>query len=183
MTSSTGKIIGIVLVVFIILMIAWPLKHLLFGPSAAISGFFDHWPFRSHRWDGDYWPIFGIAGLTIGALAIFALLIAVLVWVYRDAESRGMSGILWALIVFIGHLVGLVIYLIVRSDHPVRAPSPAGPPPASALPRHCPQCGKIADKNHAFCPYCGARREAVCPKCAKPVEKGWLACPACGEKL
>jgi len=183
MTSSTGKIFGIILLVFIILLIAWPVQHLLFSSGAPFSGIFDRWPFHSSRWDGDHWPFFGIVGLTIGGLALFALLIAVLVWVYRDAESRGMSGILWALIVFIGHIVGLIIYLIVRSDHPVRAPSPAGPSPVPGQPLNCRQCGKMVDRHHAFCPYCGARVEAVCPKCAKPVEKGWVACPACGEKL
>lgn len=183
MTSSTGKIIGIVLLVFIILIIAWPLQHLLFESSSPLSGLFHDWPFRFRHWNGGDWTFLGIAGLTLGGLALFALLIAVLVWVYRDAERRGMSGILWALIVFIGHLVGLVIYFIVRSDHPVRSPSPVGSPPAPPRPRLCPQCGKIADKNHAFCPFCGARIEAVCPKCAKPVETGWLACPSCGEKL
>lgn len=183
MTSSTGKIIGIVLLAFIILMLAWPLKMLFFAPSAAFSSLFHHGPARFEHWNGWHWSILGVTGLTLGALAIFALLIVILVWVYRDAEQRGMNGVLWALIVFIGHLVGLVIYLIVRSDHPVRSPAPAGPPASPAPPPACRQCGKIVDKHHAFCPYCGARLETACPKCAKAIEKGWLACPSCGEKL
>ena len=183
MTGSTGKIVGIVLLAFIVLIIAWPLKLLFFAPSAALSGLFHHGPFHFNDIRIGHWHFLGIAGLSLGALAIFALLIAILVWVYRDAEKRGMNGVLWALVVFVGHIVGLVIYLIVRSDHPFRSPAPGGPSPTPAPPPSCRQCGKIVDKNHTFCPYCGARAEAACPKCAKPIEKGWEICPSCGEKL
>ena len=184
MTGSTGRIIGIVLLAFIVLVVAWPLRLLLFAPSAAFSGLFHNWPFHFERVRIGDWHLLGIAGLSLGALAIFAFLIAILVWVYRDAEKRGMNGVLWALVVFVGHLVGLVIYLIVRSDHPVRAPATGGPSPTPpARPQNCRQCGKMVNQDHAFCPYCGGRTEAVCPKCAKPIEKGWLACPSCGEKL
>lgn len=49
--------------------------------------------------------------LVIVALAVW---IALLVWVYRDASRRGMNGALWVAVVFFLHLIGLVIYLVVR---------------------------------------------------------------------
>ena len=36
------------------------------------------------------------------------------VWVYKDAEERGMEAALWLLIVLLTGIVGLIIYLIVR---------------------------------------------------------------------
>jgi len=36
------------------------------------------------------------------------------VWVYRDAESRGMGGVLWLIVVILTGIIGLIIYLIVR---------------------------------------------------------------------
>lgn len=62
------------------------------------------------------------------------LVIFIAVWVYRDAESRGMSGILWVLIViFVPYFIGLIIYFVVRRDHPIRPPGyyppPGGYPP------------------------------------------------------
>ena len=58
---------------------------------------------------------------------IIAILIAI--WVYRDAESRGMSGVLWLLIViFVPYFIGLIIYLVVRRDHPVGPPGGYPPP-------------------------------------------------------
>ena len=44
--------------------------------------------------------------------------ILVLVWVYRDAEERQMNGVLWVIVVFFLGIIGLIIYLVVRSDKP-----------------------------------------------------------------
>jgi len=45
---------------------------------------------------------------------IIAILIAV--WVYRDAESKGESGVLWLIIVLITGIIGLIIWLIIRRN-------------------------------------------------------------------
>jgi len=87
-----------------------------------------------------------------------------------------MNGVLWALLVFIGNLVGLLIYLIVRSDS--TRTSRAEPPPQS-----CPKCQKTVSPGFAFCPHCGAAMQNVCPACGKKVEESWKACPYCGEIL
>lgn len=114
-----------------------------------------------------------ICFIVIGAFVIF-LLIAI--WVYRDAESRGMSGVLWLLVVAITGIIGLIIYLVVRSDHPVMpagyrpgyqypgyyppqgpppAAPPAAPPPAAA--GTCRNCGTALQPGVAFCPSCGTK--------------------------
>ncbi len=36
------------------------------------------------------------------------------IWVYRDAESRGMNGALWLIITILLGIIGLIIYLVVR---------------------------------------------------------------------
>jgi hypothetical protein len=69
--------------------------------------------------------IFG--GLILGGVCILAswlifLILGLLlcVWVYRDAQSRGMSGLFWVLLMLVGSffwlgwLVVLIIYLIIR---------------------------------------------------------------------
>jgi len=40
--------------------------------------------------------------------AIFIVAILLAVWVYRDAEKRGESGILWLIIVLITGIIGLI---------------------------------------------------------------------------
>jgi uncharacterized BrkB/YihY/UPF0761 family membrane protein len=177
MSASEGKVLGIIILIFLIFILAFPVRLLFFAPSASLSGIFHHWPRPFDHISFDHWDVVGIAGLSLIGFALLALWIVVLVWVYRDAEKRGMSGVLWALIVFIGHLVGLLIYLIVRSSHPLVTSDIHDSTP------NCPKCGKIVGANHMFCPYCGERMKENCPKCAKPLGKGWSVCPHCGEKL
>ena len=63
-------------------------------------------------------------------LLMLALAICVAVFVYKDAVSRGMPGILWAAVaLLVPGLVGLLIYLVVRGNY-------------SAL--RCAACGQAA---------------------------------------
>lgn len=47
-----------------------------------------------------------IIGIIIAAAIAF--------WVYRDAESRGMSGIGWGIFTFLLCIIALPVYLIIR---------------------------------------------------------------------
>lgn len=105
---------------------------------------------------------------------------AVLIWVYRDAEKRGMSGILWLLLVLIGNVIGLLIYAIVRSETPVKRREAGG---SVTAPDKCPGCGNALGKEYAFCPYCGKGLKPACPACGKTVDPNWKACPACGATI
>ena len=55
-----------------------------------------------------------IIAIIVGLL-FFAIYIASIVWVYRDANRRGKSGVLVALLVaLISWPIGLVVWLLVR---------------------------------------------------------------------
>jgi len=190
MDASTGKTIGIILVVLIALAAFGVLRFLVLVPlgivDGAVHGF--HAPHfeRVGFW---LWPWAGFAGFF--GLLVFFVWIAVVVWVYGDAEKRGLSGVIWALVVFFTHFVGLVIYALVRSGRPVLAPSsgsPAAPAPPSFRPPvppppACVKCGKPVEPGHAYCPACGEAQMPACTKCGRFTQKGWVACPYCGEKL
>lgn len=175
MATSTGKTVALIVLVLLIIFLGFQLTPLIIAPFGVFTGV-------AHTLrDGVSSIHIGPMGLRLSSFSFFsfllmALWIAVIVWVYRDAERRGMNGILWALLVFIGNLIGLLIYLIVRNG-PVTSPAS----PGTSQP--CPQCQKPVSPNFEFCPHCGARMEASCPQCKKPVEKTWAACPYCGNKL
>lgn len=54
---------------------------------------------------------------TICACGWPLLNLLILVWVYRDARSRGENGALWIIITLIGGVIGLILWLIVRPPH------------------------------------------------------------------
>ncbi len=71
--------------------------------------------------------LFG-AGLICLVIPLVWFIIAILIciWVYRDAEERGMNGVLWLLIILITGIIGFILYLIIRKEKPA---GKAGPPP------------------------------------------------------
>lgn len=48
------------------------------------------------------------------SLIFLGLVVAVLVWVYRDADRRGINGGIWVAIVLFLNIPGLLLYLALR---------------------------------------------------------------------
>jgi len=108
------------------------------------------------------WIFMGVSFLV---LFFLHLLIGLGVFVYRDAKSRGMEPLLWALVaVLVPYFVGVIIYLIVRQQ--ALAP--------------CPSCGQRVTAGAVYCPACGKPMRMVCPSCKAAVPAGARFCPACG---
>jgi RNA polymerase subunit RPABC4/transcription elongation factor Spt4 len=190
MTQTKGRISALVILVLVMVFLAFVLTPLILAPLGVFTGvargtraaLFNGW--HNVPW----FPFFPVWSFSIFFVILW---LAIILWVYRDAERRRMSGVLWALLVFIGNLVGLLIYLIIRQDHPV-CPEPvvSGSAHASAAPAApeknvpaCPACQKPVDKGFVYCPGCGASLQKTCPNCGRPVEPDWKVCPHCGTPL
>ena len=195
MNAQSGKMALLLILLLVMFFLAFALTPFALAPLGVFTGFahgiksitLDAWHFRP------WFPFFPLWGMS---LFFVVLWIAVIIWVYKDAERRGMSGLLWSLLVFFGNLIGLLIFLIVRQDHPVccgpeasgtsAAPAPRGSsPPASAAASQltCPFCKKPVEKTFTYCPHCGTTLQPVCKNCGKPVDDAWKACPYCGAAL
>jgi hypothetical protein len=182
MNASTGKTLGIILLVLLGLMLLWPLKLLFLAPAGVFNGIFHGTPFHFDRIHFGAWPWIGFAG--VFGLAVLALGIAILIWVYNDAEKRGLSGVLWAILVFFLHVLGFIIYLVVRSSHPEKA-RPAGVPATGPTPPPAPAPGPIPippAPGPSMAPPAPAPQPAACPQCGKPVAPAHAYCPTCGTK-
>jgi len=101
-----------------------------------------------------------IAGLLyfsiLGVLFIF-IPVMIGIYVYRDANTRGMNAPLWTLIAVLAPtFIGLIIYLIVRTDHSTF---------------QCPKCNQVLEASWE-----------ICPKCGEPVPEGIKVSPVIGQK-
>jgi hypothetical protein len=107
-------------------------------------------PFQDSSEAAAGWALFGLGLLCI--LPIIWLIIAILIaiWVYRDAEKRGSSGVLWLIIVILTGIIGLIIWLVVR-------PPVGGAPKQAAVDRRCPNCGRAIPMDAKACPYCAKK--------------------------
>lgn len=75
------------------------------------------------------------------AIAAIALTILLGIWVYRDAQSKGMNGILWtAVVILVPSCIGLIIYLIIRMENNKVT---------------CSNCNTAVNGKNKFCSNCG----------------------------
>lgn len=85
-----------------------------------------------------------IFSVFLGALisiATIALAVLLGVWTYRDAQNKGMNGILWtAVVILVPSCIGLIIYLIVRTEN------------AKVV---CSNCNTAVNGKNKFCSNCG----------------------------
>lgn len=109
-----------------------------------------------------------LAILVALTVPFFATMVFLALYVYYDAESRGMPGALWALLIFFfASLPGFLIYLLMRR-------------PRLSL---CPACGTTIREDYVVCPRCRASVAAACPSCGRRVEPAWSVCPYCQAAL
>jgi len=132
------------------------------------------------------------------SIVMLIVWIFVIVWVYKDAEKRGKSGVLWAIIVFFLGIIGLIIWLVVRPKQtagvgygppaqPYQAPYQAPPggyapsgqaPPSQAPLSYVPSVQVYREKEII--------REIVkipCKYCGTLVDQNAVRCPSCNAPL
>lgn len=103
--------------------------------------------------------------------SIVFLLIPLIVgiYVYRDAQNRNMNALLWALVAALAPTyIGLIVYLIVRSDYDIL---------------NCSACNSPVEKHYSTCPNCGVYLKAICETCNHPLQPHWKVCPECSTQI
>ena len=185
MSDSTSKILILILVVIIIFGIIPIFRHSMF-PFFPLSGFFSNlfYPVKHFistgvfMTPGVHMPRF----IPLFSLFVLILWLSVVFWTYRDAERRGMNGLLWALLVFFGTFIGFLVYLLVRSE-PRATASAAVPQKPEGAGLLCPGCSKPVEVEFEVCPYCKKVLKPPCPSCGKDVKEDWQVCPYCKTEL
>lgn len=174
MSQQEKKSGGVLLIVFIILLFLFIfIPALQFGVLHIFNAGGTHEMVIPH-----IAPIFrGPFVMIIPVIVMTLLWLLISIWVYNDAERRGMSGILWALLVFFGNIIALIIYLIVRSGSASQVSA------TLSGTYQCPNCNASIQKDFSICPYCGTNLKSTCPKCKKEVETSWEYCPSCGSRI
>ena len=142
----------------------------------------------------------------IGALAAVALL----VWMYRDAESRQFYALAWviggtvlALVAAWGGMslrswglapiglgavtaigVLLVVYRILRpfelSEDAVEQELALKLLRIELQSKACPRCSAAVETDFLLCPNCGLELRRPCNFCRRPIKAPWRTCPYCG---
>ena len=175
MATSPQKVLGfLLLLVGIILLFYGPFFY-LFSPF--FRDIFYYRPAFNFNFPGGFFHIPSRFFPYIFFAPWMFMLISIIlsVWAFKDAENRGMNGWLWGLLVFLGNIVGLIVYLLVRSPQPGFVPG--------AATTSCPYCGRVIQADFVVCPYCNTSLVPTCPSCRKRVQQDWQVCPYCATAL
>lgn len=111
------------------------------------------------------WFLWGFPFMGYYMLIIWAMFALVAFLVYRDAERRGMDGLLWFILIIIPWvgIIALVIYLIMREEKAIRVPSTSQSvitsSPKQEVKIICPYCRAENPPNAKFCTRCGSSLE------------------------
>lgn len=99
--------------------------------------------------------IFGLAFGLFLLVPIFLLLIGILIaiWVYKDAEARGESGVLWLLVVLVTNFIGLIVWLVVRPEKKEAKSRRESKPKTET--KYCTNCGSENQAGAKYCNECG----------------------------
>ncbi|MFH1946266.1 MAG: hypothetical protein ABIK95_11650, partial [Acidobacteriota bacterium] len=93
MATSTGKTIGIILLIAIAGLLVLRMTPFMLAPFGIISNVFDRVETSVssgfHGWSRGF---FGLPFIPLFSFLLLILWIVVIAWVYRDAEKRGMNG-------------------------------------------------------------------------------------------
>ena len=110
---------------------------------------YDYW--ENYGTEQAQWAFWGLTGaLCIIPIIMLIIWIILAIWVYKDANKRGSSGVLWLLIVLITGIIGLIIWLVVRPPIGGEKKEPE---------RRCPNCGRAIPNDAKACPYCAKKFE------------------------
>lgn len=102
-------------------------------------------------------------------LTVLTVFILIGVYVYKDANARGMNGLLWAIVaMFAPSFIGIIVYLIVRENYASIA---------------CSNCGAQVKPGYNTCPNCGSSLKERCENCGAYVEPDFKVCPNCAHEL
>jgi hypothetical protein len=130
-----------------------------------------------------------IAGIS-GGLVLLVLL-ALVIWAYRDIRTRSRStaaAVLTVLVVALLPLIGLIVYLLLRPRETLAAAYDRALEQEALLQQIeerpvCPTCSRPTQPNWFLCPACHTHLRQPCPVCHSPLELHWDICPYCGHLL
>lgn len=128
-------------------------------------------------------------GTALGGAFLAMLWAALVLWVYRDSQSRtegALPTILATTLVGATFFVGWGIYLLLRPRHTLaelhrRELRGRESMMVASSGELCPTCRTRAQPDFRLCPNCGTELKEPCDVCKRPVRAGWNICPYCGH--
>src|SRR5579862_106213 len=132
----------------------------------------------------------GYVALAVFLLVVLALSVwlAIIVWTWTDVRARSRDPVIWifATLVSIVPLVGIIVYLILRPRQTLMEAYIRSLEEEALLQEIeerpvCPNCRHRIEADFLLCPNCQTQVKAQCLACKRLIEPSWSVCPYCGN--
>lgn len=138
-------------------------------------------------WPGGSWEATLRISLTILALYLAVIWVALIFWTYRDIRQRSRDPIVQlaaVLLVLVFFLPGHWVYLILRPRQTLVEAYERSLEEEALLQeledtKACPTCKRRIQDEYLVCPSCGVQLKEPCRSCGKPLSYAWSMCPYC----
>ncbi len=126
--------------------------------------------------------------IALAGAYLVALWFVLIVWTYRDSESRSRSvvtQVFSTLLVVLFYIPGLLLYLILRPKETLDVAFQRSLEEEYLLQDleelpHCPSCHRYVEDDYRLCPHCQTQLRESCASCGRLVDLKWSLCPYCG---
>jgi RNA polymerase subunit RPABC4/transcription elongation factor Spt4 len=128
--------------------------------------------------------------LALGGAYLLALWFVLVVWTFRDIETRSKSvvtQVVSTLLVVLFYVPGVLLYLILRPKETLDASFQRSLEEEyllqdlEELPL-CRTCQHYVEEDFMLCPHCQTQLRDACVACARLVDLRWAVCPYCGTE-
>lgn len=125
--------------------------------------------------------------LALGGAYLLALWFVLIIWTFRDIESRSknvVTQVISTLLVVLFYVPGFLLYWLLRPKDTLDEAYQRSLEEEylfqdlQELPL-CPSCHHYVEDDYQICPHCNTQLKEACHSCARLVDLQWSVCPYC----
>ncbi len=127
--------------------------------------------------------------LALGGAYLAGLWVVLIVWTYRDIETRSRNVVTQVASTVLSALFfipGVLLYMLLRPKETLDTSFQRTLEEEYLLQdletaSTCPSCERPVDEDFVICPHCEAKLKEPCANCGRSIDIQWSICPYCGN--
>ena len=128
--------------------------------------------------------------IALSGAYLAALWVVLIVWTYRDTESRSrnvVTQVFSTMLAALFFVPGVLLYMMLRPKETLDSTFQRSLEEEYLLQDieanvACPHCNRAISDEYVVCPHCHTKLKEACASCGRDVDVRWSLCPYCGHE-
>ena len=128
--------------------------------------------------------------IALSGAYLAALWVVLVVWTYRDAESRSrnvVTQVFSTMLAALFFVPGVLLYMMLRPKETLDSTFQRSLEEEYLLQDletniACPHCNRAISDEYVVCPHCHTKLKEACVSCGRDIDVRWSLCPYCGHE-